>query len=63
MLKNISSLQNPLIKKVLLLQDKSKERKKSGLFMIEGKREIELAIKGGYKMNTLLFLFRNHFRK
>jgi TrmH family RNA methyltransferase len=55
MLKNISSLQNPHIKKVLSLQDKSKERKKSGLFIIEGKREIELAIKGGYQMNTILF--------
>ena len=55
MLKNISSFQNPLIKKVLLLQEKSKERKKSSLFIIEGKREIKLALKGGYKINTLLF--------
>ena len=55
MLKNISSFQNPLIKKILLLQEKSKERKKSSLFIIEGKREIKLAIKGGYKMNTILF--------
>ncbi|MBT7243136.1 MAG: RNA methyltransferase [Flavobacteriaceae bacterium] len=55
MLKNISSFQNPLIKKVLLLQEKAKERKKSSLFIIEGKREIKLALKGGYKMNTLLF--------
>lgn len=55
MLKNISSFQNPLIKKVLLLQEKAKERKKSSLFIIEGKREIKLALKGGYKINTLLF--------
>ena len=55
MMKQISSLQNPLVKKVLLLQEKSKERKKSGLFIIEGKREIELAIKGNYEIDTLLF--------
>ena len=55
MLKNISSFQNPLIKKVLLLQEKAKERKKHSLFIIEGKREIKLALKGGYKINTLLF--------
>lgn len=55
MVKQISSLQNPLVKKVLLLQEKSKERKKNGLFIIEGKREIKLAIKGNYQMDTLLF--------
>ena len=55
MLKNISSFQNSLVKKILLLQEKSKERKKNSLFIIEGKREIKLAIKGGYKMNTLLY--------
>ncbi|MFK5982564.1 MAG: RNA methyltransferase, partial [Flavobacteriaceae bacterium] len=53
--KQISSLQNPLIKQILLLQEKSRERKKTGLFIIEGKREIELAIKGGYIIKTLLF--------
>ena len=53
--KQISSLQNSLIKQVLLLQEKSRERKKTGLFIIEGKREIQLAIKGGYTIKTLLF--------
>ena len=55
MYKTISSLQNPLIKQILLLQDKSRERKKSGLFIIEGQREIELAIKGGYSIKTILY--------
>jgi TrmH family RNA methyltransferase len=54
-MKQISSLQNQLVKKVLLLQEKSKERKKNGLFIIEGKREIELAIKGNYQIDTLFF--------
>ncbi|MCF6308645.1 MAG: RNA methyltransferase [Flavobacteriaceae bacterium] len=53
--KQISSLQNPFIKQVLLLQEKSRERKKTGLFIIEGQREIQLAIKGGYSIKTLLF--------
>ena len=55
MIKTISSLQNPLIKQVLLLQEKSRERKKTGVFVIEGQREIELAIKGGFTIKTLLF--------
>jgi len=53
--KQISSLQNPLIKKVLLLKEKSRERKKSGLFVLEGKRELQLALKGDYEIDTLLF--------
>lgn len=38
------------------LQEKAKERKKSGTFLIEGKREIELAVKGNYEIETVLFL-------
>jgi TrmH family RNA methyltransferase len=37
------------------LQEKSKARKQSGTFLIEGKREIELAIQGGYELETILF--------
>jgi len=51
--KQISSFQNPLIKQVVQLQEKSKYRKKYGQFIIEGKREIELAIKGNYRVVTL----------
>ncbi|WP_443633021.1 RNA methyltransferase [Candidatus Marifrigoribacter sp. Uisw_064] len=54
-MKQVSSLQNPLIKQVLLLQEKSRERKKTGLFIIEGQREIELAIKGNFTLKTLLY--------
>jgi TrmH family RNA methyltransferase len=53
--KQITSLQNPLIKQILLLSDKSKERRKSGLFVIEGQREIELALTGNYLLKTVLF--------
>jgi TrmH family RNA methyltransferase len=38
------------------LQEKAKARRQSGTFLIEGKREIELAIKGKYEIETLLFL-------
>ena len=40
----------------MLLQEKAKARKQSGTFLIEGQREISIAIKGGYEMETLLFL-------
>ena len=48
-------MQNPLIKQFILLSEKSRERRKSETFAIEGQREIELALKGGYYLETLLF--------
>ncbi|MFY8181554.1 MAG: TrmH family RNA methyltransferase [Flavobacterium sp.] len=56
MTKQITSIQNPLIKSLVLLQEKAKARKQSGTFLIEGKREIGLAIKGNYQLETILFL-------
>jgi len=55
-LKLIISPQNPFVKSLLLLQEKSKARKDSGTFLIEGKREIELAKNGGYEIETILYL-------
>ena len=55
MYKQISSLQNPLVKQILLLKDKPRERKKTGLFVIEGERELLMAVKAGYEINTILF--------
>ena len=55
-MKQITSIQNPFIKSLVLLQEKAKNRKQTGTFLIEGKREIALAIKGGYQIETLLFL-------
>ncbi|MEM1257449.1 MAG: RNA methyltransferase [Bacteroidota bacterium] len=51
---HITSIQNPLVKDILRLKEKSRERKKSGRFIIEGQRELELAIKGGYELETLI---------
>ena len=55
MYKEITSIQNSLIKDILQLQEKSRVRKKSGLFIVEGKREIALALKGDYELETILF--------
>lgn len=55
MTKEISSLQNDLVKEIIQLQEKSRTRKKKGLFVIEGEREISLAIDGGYEIRQLLF--------
>jgi TrmH family RNA methyltransferase len=55
-MKQISSIQNPFIKSLVLLQEKAKARKQTGTFLIEGQREIELALKGNYAIETILFL-------
>ncbi len=43
------------MKSVALLQEKAKHRKQTGTFIIEGQREIGLAIAGGYEIETILF--------
>jgi len=54
-MKQITSIQNPFVKNLVVLQEKAKARNQSGTFIIEGQREIELALKGGYEIETLLF--------
>ena len=49
----MSSPNNYELKRLRLLFEKSKERKKEGLFVIEGLREIEKAVLGGYKIKTI----------
>lgn len=56
-MKQITSSQNPFVKSLVLLQEKAKARKQSGTFLIEGIREIELAIKGNYEIETILICF------
>jgi len=55
-MKQISSTQNAYIKELLKLQEKARERKKKGLFLVEGQREISLVLKGGYEIDTVLFV-------
>ena len=53
--KQIASSKNPYIKELILLKEKSRARKQSQSFLIEGQREISLALKGNYEINTILF--------
>lgn len=53
--KLITSTQNSLVKQIAVLKEKSRERKKQGLFVIEGRRELSLAIEGNYSIETVLF--------
>jgi RNA methyltransferase, TrmH family len=55
MVKIISSLQNPLIKNVLLLAEKPRARKEQNRIVIEGLREIRLAITGGFNITDLFY--------
>lgn len=52
----ITSPQNKLIKQLIKLQDKSRERKKTGLFVVEGLRELILAHDAGYEIVQLFFV-------
>ncbi|MFK5957903.1 MAG: RNA methyltransferase [Lutibacter sp.] len=52
--KEITSTQNSYIKELVQLKEKSRLRKKTNTFLIEGVREISLAIKGDYQVKTLL---------
>lgn len=46
----ISSAQNPRIKQLLLLQQKSSERRKQGVFVVEGQRELQHCLEAGYEV-------------
>jgi len=54
MKKVISSIQNPLIKKILTLREKPRERRREGQIVIEGVREITLAAHACFTLLTLL---------
>lgn len=51
-MEKISSLQNPKIKNIAKLS-KNKERKQQGLFMIEGARELSLALTADYEIDSV----------
>jgi TrmH family RNA methyltransferase len=55
MVKTISSPTHPLIKKIASLNDKAKLRKETESFVVEGKKEILMAIKGGYNPTVIIF--------
>ena len=53
--KEITSVQNAYIKEIFQLKEKSRARKKSGLFFIEGLREIKFALQGHYQLESILY--------
>jgi TrmH family RNA methyltransferase len=55
MVREINSLKNPRIKNLFQLKEKSKQRRAQGLFIIEGKREVLLAVNSGYTIKTIYF--------
>jgi TrmH family RNA methyltransferase len=56
MLEKISSLQNPKIKNVVRLQEKSQERKKQNLLVMEGARELGFALEAGFEVVQFFFV-------
>ena len=55
MIKQISSTQNKEVKHLLQLREKSRLRRKEGVFLVEGQREIALAIKGNLSLKAIYF--------
>ena len=49
----ITSTQNPRIKHLLLLQQKSAQRRAEGLFVVEGRRELEHCLAAGFTLRTV----------
>lgn len=53
---HLSSAQNPRIKNLVALREKSSLRRDQGLFVVEGMREVEAAIAGGFEIDSLFFV-------
>lgn len=51
----ISSVQNGRIKHVLTLQQKNSERRKQGLFVVEGVRELTHCVESGFEIHSLFW--------
>ena len=49
----ITSAQNPKIRNLLSLQEKSRTRREQGLFVVEGRRELEHALEAGFRARTV----------
>ena len=55
----ITSTQNPKIKRLLELQQKSSERRKSSLFVVEGRRELAHCLESGYEVESVFVGVKN----
>lgn len=52
-IETITSARNPKIKALLTLQEKSKARREEGLFIVEGRRELDHCIAAGFRTRAL----------
>lgn len=52
-IETITSAQNPKIKELLALQEKSRARREKRLFVVEGRRELGHCIDAGFRVRTL----------
>ena len=53
MTESITSAQNPKFRNLLLLREKARERRAQGLFVVEGLRELQHCLEGGFRVKTL----------
>ena len=53
MTETITSAQNPKIKQLLALQEKARLRRETGIFVVEGRRELQHCIDAGFEIDTL----------
>ena len=51
----VTSAQNPKIKTLLSLQEKARLRKEMGLFVVEGRRELEHCVSAGFEIDTVFY--------
>lgn len=49
----ITSAQNPKLKRLLALQEKSRLRREEGVFVVEGRREFEHCIAAGFEIDSI----------
>lgn len=52
-MERITSTQNPKVKLLTALQQKSQERRKAGLFVVEGRRELMHCLEAGFEVDTV----------
>ncbi|HIZ85122.1 MAG TPA: RNA methyltransferase [Candidatus Coprenecus stercoravium] len=54
-IETITSLQNPKVKEVTALQSSSSLRREKGLFVVEGRREMERCMESGFALRSLFY--------
>ena len=52
---SVTSSQNRKVKTLLALQEKARLRKEMGLFVVEGRRELEHCVRAGFEIDTLFY--------